>query len=177
MTTIVAVVAAADNGVIGRDKGMVWQQTTDLKRFKAITLGKPVIMGRKSFEALGCKPLPGRRNIILTRNRDLTHPQVEIVHTPEEALAVARRLAGEMDADEISILGGGEVYALMMPYTDIIQLTEVHAQPEGDAFFPKPDPAVFEEVWREDHPAGPGDDHPFSFVELRRRAGVRSSRG
>lgn len=169
MTTFVAVVAAADNGVIGRDNGMVWHQKTDLKRLKALTIGKPVIMGRKSFDVLGCRPLPGRPNIILTRNTGFSHPDVMVAHTPEAAIEMGKRIAAELGVQEVSILGGAEVYQLLMPWTDVVQLTEVHANPEGDAFFCRPDGAVFEEVSRRDHPAGPGDDHPFSFVELRRR--------
>lgn len=169
MIRFVAVVAAADNGVIGRDNGMVWHQKTDLKRLKTLTIGKPVIMGRKSFAALGDTPLPGRPNIVLTRQRGFAHPEVDIAHTPDDALARGRALAAALGVDEVAILGGAEVYRLLMPWTDAVQLTEVHAAPEGDVFFAKPDPAVFEEVAREDLPAGPGDDHPFSFVEYRRR--------
>lgn len=169
MITFVAVVAVADNDVIGLDNGMVWEQRTDLRNLQKITIGKPVIMGRKSFDALGRKPLPGRPNIVLTRDANFSQGDIMVVHSPQAAIDAGAAMAAEMGVDEVSILGGAEVYELLMPWTDVIRLTEVHASPVGDVFFRVPSGDDFEEVSRRDYPAGPGDDHPFSFVELRRR--------
>ena len=153
---IVLVVARADNGVIGRDGGLPWHLPADLKRFKALTLGAPMIMGRRTFESLPGL-LPGRRHIVLTRDRDWRTDGAEVAHSVEEALA----LAGE----EASVIGGAEVFALFLPHADRVELTEVHASPDGDTVMP-----AFEgwrEVTREEH-AAEGERPGHAFVTLER---------
>jgi dihydrofolate reductase len=167
---VVIVVAAADNGVIGRDNGLVWRLKTDLKRFRSLTLGRPLIMGRKTFESIG-KPLPGRETIVLTRDPSFRPEGVHLAHDLEQALALGQEVAARLGADSVVIGGGENVYRQALPRTDRIHLTQVHAQPEGDAVFPPVDPSRFRESARSDHPAGPDDEHPFSFIDYDRRAG------
>jgi dihydrofolate reductase len=146
--------ARADNGVIGRDGKLPWHLPADLKRFKAHTIGRPMIMGRKTFESFP-SPLPGRRHIVLTRDRDWTAAGAEVAHSVEEALA----LAGE----DAAVIGGAEVFALFLGRAERVELTEVHAEPEGDATVPAF--AGWREIGREDHPAE--DERPaYSFVTL-----------
>ncbi|QIG81693.1 dihydrofolate reductase [Stakelama tenebrarum] len=153
--------ARADNGVIGRDGDLPWRLPADLKRFKAQTMGKPMVMGRKTFESFPA-PLPGRRHIVLTRDTGWSAEGAEVAHSPEEALA----LAG--DAPEIAVIGGAEVFALFLDRADRIELTEVHAEPEGDASVPPFDPAHWYETARDYH--DPADGRPgYSFVTLERR--------
>ena len=156
------VVAVARNGVIGRDNGLIWHLSSDLKRFKALTMGKPMLMGRKTWDAIG-RPLPGRRSLVLTRDAAFTADGATIVHYWAEAL----RAAG---GGELMVIGGGEIYALARPHADRIHLTEVDVAPEGDARFPDFDRSAFREVLREPHPAGPRDDHAFTYVDLERIA-------
>lgn len=156
------VVAAARNGVIGRDNGLIWHLSSDLKRFKALTMGKPMLMGRRTFQAIG-RPLPGRRSLVLSRDRGFEAPGAETVHDWDEALATAR-------ADELMVVGGGEIYALALPQADRIHLTEVDTAPDGDARFPEFDRSAFRETLREFHPAGGRDEHAFVFVDLERIA-------
>ncbi|RSV13577.1 MULTISPECIES: dihydrofolate reductase [Sphingomonas] len=152
---IVFHLARADNGVIGRDGQLPWHLPADLKRFKAGTMGKPMVMGRKTFESFP-SPLPGRRHIVLTRDRSWNAPGAEVVHDPEAGMA----LAGD---GEVAVIGGAEVFALFLPHADRIELTEVHAAPDGDAVVP-----AFEgwrEVAREDFPAE-GERPGYSFITL-----------
>jgi dihydrofolate reductase len=165
---IVIVVAAADNGVIGRDNGLVWRLKTDLRRFRGLTLGRPLVMGRKTFESIG-KPLPGRETIVLTRDTSFRPAGVAVAHDLAEALALGQEVAARLGSDSVVIGGGDQVYRQALPVTDRIHLTEVHVSPEGDALFPPVDRAVFGETAREDHAAGPDDEHAFSFVDLVRR--------
>lgn len=150
--------ARADNGTIGRDNALPWRIPADLRRFKAMTLGKPMIMGRKTFESFG-KPLPGRRHIVLTRDRTWHADGAEVAATVDEALGLA-------GAGEIAVVGGAEIYALFLPLADRVELTEVHAQIAGDTVMPPLDDA-WQESAREDHPAENGSP-AFSFVTLRR---------
>ncbi|MCE4224300.1 dihydrofolate reductase [Methylobacterium sp. C25] len=156
------VVAVARNGVIGRDNGLIWHLSSDLKRFKALTMGKPMLMGRKTFEAIG-RPLPGRRSLVLTRDRNFQAEGAEVVHDWEETLSAAR-------SDDLMVVGGGEIYALALPHADRIHLTEVDSAPEGDAHFPVFDRSTFREILREAHPAGGKDEHAFVFIDLERAA-------
>ncbi|KAA2242222.1 dihydrofolate reductase [Salinarimonas soli] len=162
------VVAVAENGVIGRDNGLAWHQRADLKRFRALTLGKPIVMGRKTYASIG-KPLPGRETVVLTRDPAFAAPGVHVAHDLPGAMRLADEIAGRMGADEIPVVGGAELYRAALPLADRLHLTLVHAEPEGDVSFPDYDPADFVETWRESHPAGPHDDHPFTFIDLRRR--------
>lgn len=156
------VVAVARNGVIGREGGLPWHISSDLKRFKEITMGKPVIMGRKTWDSLPRKPLPGRRNIVITRQKGFTADGAEVAATPADAL----RLAG--DAPEVAVIGGGEVYRLFWPHVDRIYLTEVDLDVAGDTHFPVLDPAEWREVARETHPKGERNSASFILRTLDR---------
>ena len=158
---LVAVVAIADNGVIGRDNGLPWRLPDDLKRFKALTLGKPILMGRRTFESIG-RPLPGRHNLVLTRDRNWSAPGVTVVHTLDEA----RAAAGEVD--EIMLIGGAELYRQCWPEVARVELTEVHADVAGDVRLEACPLDSFAEVSRELHAADERHEHAFSFVSLRR---------
>jgi dihydrofolate reductase len=166
-------VARARNGVIGRAGTLPWRLKTDLARFKAITLFKPVIMGRKTWESLPKRPLPGRLNIVLTR--DGSYPDEKIAAGAvvcerfEEATQIAREQAEEDGAEEVCVIGGADLFALALPKAKRIYLTEVDADVEGDVFMPPIDETGWTEVSREAHPAGPDDDHPFVFRVLERR--------
>lgn len=159
---LVAIVAVADNGVIGHDNGLPWRLPDDLRRFKALTLGRPVLMGRRTFESIG-RPLPGRQNIVLTRDRAWSAPGVAVAHT----LAEARRLAGAVP--EIMLIGGGELYRQCWPEVERVELTEVHAAVAGDTRLLDCDLGAFREVARAEHPADDRHAHAFSFVTLERR--------
>ena len=159
------VVARADNGVIGRGNALPWHISADLQHFKRLTVGKPVVMGRRTFESIG-KPLPGRHNIVLTRDRGWAAPGVTVVPNLAEAIAAAG-LQPQTRADEVMIIGGAQVYAQALPSASRIYLTEVHAAPEGDTLLPPFDPQRWIEMAREDHAAQ--DDRPgYSFVTLER---------
>ncbi|MCU0975603.1 MAG: dihydrofolate reductase [Steroidobacteraceae bacterium] len=159
---LVGVVAMARNGVIGRDGDLPWRLPDDLRRFKAITMGKPILMGRRTFMSLG-RPLPGRENIVLTRDRAWTAEGVRVVHSLDEALAAA----GE--AADLMVIGGAEIYALAWPRIERLELTEVHADVEGDTRLDALDPGAWREVAREHHPADERHPLAFSFVTLERR--------
>nr|AIA11124.1 Dihydrofolate reductase [uncultured bacterium] len=165
---LILVVALAENGVIGRDNHLLWRIKTDLGRFRSLTIGKPMIMGRKTFQSIG-KPLPGRETIVLTRDAGFAAEGVHVVHAWEEAVAQGAELAAGMGAKSVAVVGGAEIYALALPHVQSIFLTKVHASPEGDAVFPDFDGSLFRETRREDHPKGPDDEHPFTFIDLERR--------
>ncbi len=165
---VVMVVAAADNGVIGRDNGLIWRLKSDLRHFRALTLGRPLIMGRRTFASIG-KPLPGRQTIVLTRDRAFAADGVLVAHDLPEALALARAFVVRAGADSIVIGGGAQVYREAMALADLLHVTWVHAMPDGDAVFERPSPAEFREVSRREHPAGPDDEHAFSFTQYARR--------
>jgi dihydrofolate reductase len=156
------VVAVSKNGVIGREGGLPWHISSDLKRFKEITMGKPVVMGRKTWESLPRRPLPGRRNIVITRSRDFAADGAEVAATPEEAL----RLCG--DVPEVAVIGGGEIYRLFWPLVDRLYLTEVDLEVAGDTHFPAVSPAEWREVGREIHPRGEKDSAAFTLRILDR---------
>ncbi|WP_374399541.1 dihydrofolate reductase [Niveibacterium sp.] len=158
MTKLALIAAVARNGTIGRDNALPWRLRDDLKRFKALTLGHPIVMGRKTWDSLG-RPLPGRRNIVVTRQRDLKLEGAEIVHSLDEALA----LCGEVE--RAFVIGGAQLYAEALPRADELCLTEVQAEVEGDAHFPDWRDAGFTEVRREGHPADEANDHAFEFVD------------
>lgn len=167
--SVIFVVAMGQNRVIGRDNVMPWHIRSDLKRFKALTWGKPMIMGRKTFESIG-KPLPGRESIVITRDPDFQAEGVHVVHSPEAALERARQLAVQLSSDAVAVIGGGEIFRHMLKEAHRIHVTEVHASPEGDAFFPELDPGQWVEESREKHEAGEKDDHSFSYIEYVPRA-------
>ena len=156
---ITMVVARAGNGVIGRDGGLPWHLPADLRHFKAVTIGKPIVMGRRTFESIG-RPLPGRHNIVLTRG-DWTADGVTVVADLAAALAAA-------GGGEVAIIGGATVYAAALPLVRRVHLTEVHAEPAGDTILPSFDPAIWIETTRDDH-AGDDGAPGYSFVTLERR--------
>lgn len=165
-------VAVAENGVIGRDNGLPWRLSGDLKRFKAGTMGKPIVMGRKTFESIG-KPLPGRLNIVVTRDPTYRVEGVEVAGSLDDALALAsvraRCMAG---ADEICVVGGAEIYRQALPIADRLYVTHVLADIEGDARFPPIDPATWLLVSSEDVPAGERDSHATRYAVYERRQSV-----
>ena len=161
-------VAVAENGVIGRDNAIPWRLKSDQQRLKAITLNKPVVMGRKTFESLR-RPLPGRTNIVVTRDPNYRAPGAVVTTSFESARAVAHGDALRRFATEIAVIGGAEVYAQWMAMATRLEITEVHARPEGDTHFASIDAAAWEEVARVRNPAGPDDSADFSYVTYRRR--------
>lgn len=163
------VVAIADNGVIGRDNDLPWRLSGDMAFFKRVTMGKPVIMGRKTWESLPRKPLPGRPNIVVTREAAYRAEGAEVVTSAEAALVRGRELAGQCDVDEIAVIGGAQLFAETFDHATRLYITEVHAEPEGDVSFPAFDAARWVEVSRERHEAGEKDSAPYSFVLLERR--------
>lgn len=169
MKPVVIVAALARNGVIGRDNQLVWRLKSDLRRFRALTMGKPLIMGRKTFESIG-KPLPGRETVVLTRDVGYGAPGVHAAQSLDTALALADTVASRMGAEEIVVAGGAEIYALALPFARTLHLTRVDAEPDGDAVFPDFDQNAYKETFHEAHPAGPEDEHAFTFVDLERRA-------
>lgn len=163
---IALVVAMADNGVIGRGGDLPWRLPEDLKYFRAVTMGKPIVMGRRTYESIG-RPLPGRANIVVTRNPAFEAEGVDVVATLDEALLVAERRAGEAGVGEIMIIGGAEIYRAVLPRADRIYLTEVHDAVEGDTVFPAFDRDAWREASREDRTAEGGI--AISFVVLERK--------
>ncbi|MBY0298035.1 MAG: dihydrofolate reductase [Methylobacterium sp.] len=161
MPLITLIAAVARNRVIGRDNDLAWRLRSDLRRFRALTMGKPVVMGRRTWDSIG-RPLPGRRVIVMTRDPAWSAPEIETAGDWPAVLALA---AG---AEEIMVAGGAQIYALTLPLADRIHLTEVEAAPEGDALFPALPQDRFREVASEAHPAGPDDEHAFRFVTLER---------
>ncbi|MDA7947611.1 MAG: dihydrofolate reductase [Hyphomicrobiaceae bacterium] len=161
------VVAVADNGVIGKGGKLPWRLSSDLKFFRNATMNRPLIMGRKTFESIG-KPLDGRDNIVITRTSGFSRPGIHVFSDLEAALQMAREKAAARGTNEITVIGGAEIYALTLPVADIIYLTEVHAEPEGDTFFPDIDREEWREISRERHSAGPKDSADYSFVVLER---------
>lgn len=154
---MIFVLARADNGVIGVGGRLPWRLPEDLRRFKALTMGTPMVMGRKTFESFPA-PLPGRRHIVLTRDRAWQAAGAEVVHDPDAALALA--------GPDAAVIGGAEIFALLLPRIERIELTEVHAAPAGDAVVPPF--AGWVEAWREDHSAE-GERPGYSFVTLLRQ--------
>lgn len=169
------VVAVAQNGVIGRDNRLAWRLKTDLRRFRQLTMGKPLIMGRKTWDSIG-RPLPGREAVVLTRDRGFQVPGAQVAHDWDEAKRVAGALADRMGASEIAVVGGAEAYRLALPEVATLHVTLVHAEPDGDVRFPAYDEALFVEVRREAHPASADDEHAFTFLDLVRK-GVRPRDG
>jgi dihydrofolate reductase len=164
----VLIVAVADNGVIGAGGAIPWRLKTDLQRLKTMTLGRPVVMGRKTFVSLR-RPLPGRTNIVVTRDGDFRAAGAVVTTTLADARAVATGDALRRFVTEIAVIGGAEIYAQWMALADRLEITEVHARPKGDTYFAAVDATVWEEVARVRKSAGPDDSADFSFVTYRRR--------
>jgi dihydrofolate reductase len=160
---IIAIIAAmAENRVIGRNNALPWHLPEDLKRFKRLTLGHAVIMGRRNYESIG-RPLPGRRNIVVTRRPDYEAPGCVVVHSPAEALAAAE------DDEEIFVIGGAELYAQFLPSAHRLYLTLVHAEVDGDTLFPAFDWSDWQETARETHPPDARHPYAYSFLVLERK--------
>jgi dihydrofolate reductase len=173
---IVFVVAMGDNGVIGRAGRLPWHLKSDLRRFRALTMGHPVVMGRKTFLSIG-KPLPGRTNIVVSRDPALALPGAVVARNLTAALDAARGDALRRGVGAIMVVGGADLYAQLMPAATRLEVTRVHASPAGDAHFPVIAAGSWREIAREDHAAGPGDDAAFTVSTYRRVDEVLTGRG
>lgn len=173
--TLVAVVAVARNGVIGRNGAMPWRLPGDLKRYRRLTMGKPMVMGRKTLESIG-RVLDGRDTIVLTRRGRTPFEGAHLAETPEEALALASRLAAARAADEIVIAGGGDIYRLFFDRLARLYVTHVEAEPDGDAFFPAIDPSVWRPTCEETFPADDANSAATRFVVWDRRIATPDAR-
>ena len=166
---LVLVVARGANGVIGSEGDLPWRLRSDLQRFKAITIGKPCIMGRKTWESLPLKPLPGRLNLVLSRDLSFEAKGAVVVTNLDEALSMAREQAADDGVDEVCVIGGAGLFEAALPRARRLYITEVQASPDGDVRFPELDETAWTEVSREAHPAGEKDDHAYVFRVLERR--------
>ncbi|NDA47559.1 MAG: dihydrofolate reductase [Alphaproteobacteria bacterium] len=167
-TRLSLIAARADKGVIGGDNQLLWRLSGDLKHFKALTLGKPIVMGRKTFDSIG-RPLPGRETIVITRDRNWQRENVLVAHDLAAGLALAKARALAMGASEVMIAGGAEIYRQTIGIADYIYLTEVALERPGDAFFPDLDPAHWQKMAHAPQTPGPGDEAPYDFIEYARR--------
>jgi len=158
------IAAVAENGAIGQAGGLPWHISGDLKFFKAKTLGKPVIMGRKTYDSIG-KPLPGRPNIVVTRNPEFAAEGVEVARDLESATALAASLARDSGAEEIMVIGGAQIYEQAIPCADRLYITEVAVAPDGDAFFPAVKSSAWRETFREAHDDGEGPAYCFVILD------------
>ena len=156
------IVALARNRVIGRDNQLPWRLSADLQHFKGLTMGKPIVMGRKTYESIG-RPLPGRTNIVVTRDSSFSAAGCRVVHSIDEALVAAG------GADEVMIMGGENLYSQLLPRADRLYLTEVQAEVSGDAWFPEFDETQWQELERESHRADEKNEFDYDFVVLTRR--------
>lgn len=163
------IVAMAENHVIGRNNQLPWYLPEDLKYFKRVTMGKPVIMGRKTFESIG-KPLPGRTNIVVTRNGDYRAEGIKVVNTLEAARDLCDSIAVVDGTEEAMVIGGAQIYAQALSMADRLYLTEVHAEVEGDASFPDFDRNEWQELGRETFQATEPNPYDYSFIVLDRKA-------
>ena len=166
--TVVFVVAIANNGVIGRAGGLPWKLSTDMKRFKELTMGKPVVMGRKTWESFPKRPLPGRLNIVISRDPAFRAEDALTARTVEKALELAEDGRGTPDG-EIAVIGGGEIYRQALPYADRLYVTHVMADIDGDTRFPAIEPADWRIVSSQDFPAGEKDSQATRYVVYERR--------
>ena len=159
-----AIVAYAENRVIGKDNDLIWHLPDDLKHFKRHTAGKTIIMGRKTWDSLGGRPLPNRRHIVITRSEGFQATGAEVVHSLEEAVALAKT------EEEVFIVGGAQIYELAMPMIDVLEITEVHAEFDGDAYFPNFNLDHFELTHNEHHPVDDAHKYSFTFKTWKRIA-------
>lgn len=163
MVKLAVIVAAADNGVIGRNGALPWHLPEDLRYFKRVTLGKPIVMGRKTYESIG-KPLPGRTNIVVSRNTHFRAEGVRVVASLEEALQLAETIAENDAIDELMVIGGAQIYAEALLRADRLYYTAVHCSVDGDAVLPEIDWALWRETSREAHPATATDEAAYTFL-------------
>jgi dihydrofolate reductase len=157
MKNLSAVVAYSLNRVMGRNNQLPWHLPDDLKHFKALTVGKTVLMGRKTYESIG-KPLPNRRNIIISRDQQLNIPGCEVIHFLQEIDS----------AEEVMVIGGAEIFKLLLPHIQLLYLTEIQANIEGDVYFPELDPKQWKEVARQHHASDQNHAYAFDFIQLQR---------
>jgi dihydrofolate reductase len=165
---IVLVVAVAENGAIGAANGIPWRLKADQQRLKVITMNKPIVMGRKTFISLR-RPLPGRTNIVITRDPDFAAAGAVVTRSLADALVVAKGDALRRFATEIAVIGGAEIYAASMPIANRLEVTEVHVNVDGDTFFPAIDPSIWTETARSRNAAAADDTADYSYVTYRRR--------
>ena len=162
---IILIVAKATNQVIGKDNQLIWKLSADLKRFKNLTTGHHILMGRKTYDSLG-KPLPNRTHLIITRNPDFQAPEG---HYAFSSLEEAVIFCNKIEVEKLFIIGGGQIYKKALPLCDQLEITEVHAEPEGDTFFPEIDPTQWKETGREEFPADEKNEFPYAFVTYEKR--------
>lgn len=165
---VILVAAVAKNGIIGADNRLIWRLKSDMKHFRALTMGKALVMGRKTFESIG-KPLPGRHTIVLTRDLAFAVEGVRVARSVEDAIAIGQEVARESGTDAIMIAGGGEIYAAFMPLADRLEITEVDLEPAGDASFPEISPTRWREETRHGFPKSADDEAAFAFISYVRR--------
>ena len=165
MTSLSIIVAMANNYAIGKDNQLLWHLPEDLKYFKRVTMGKPLIMGRKTFDSIG-RPLPGRLNIVVTRQKDWQQEGVRVVHHLDDAIKLAGAQALIDGADEIMLIGGAQLYETALAKADKIYLTRVDTTLEGDAFFPTLDESQWQEKKRESFSASDKNPYAYAFCEL-----------
>jgi dihydrofolate reductase len=161
---IVLIAAVAENGVIGRGGSMPWRLRSDMRHFRGLTLGKPVVMGRKTYLSLSIKPLPGRTNIVVSRDKDFSLAGAIVARSLDAALDAARGDALRRGVDAIMVIGGADIYAQAMPLAHRLEITRVHLAADGDAVFPPIDPALWRQSAGTAHPAGPDDDAPYEVA-------------
>lgn len=162
---IILIVAKAKNQVIGKDNQLIWKLSADLKRFKNLTTGNHILMGRKTYDSLG-KPLPNRTHLIITRNPDFQAPEG---HYAFSSLEEAIIFCNKIEVEKLFIIGGGQIYREALPLCDQLEITEVHAEPEGDTFFPEIDPTQWKEIGREEFSADEKNEFPYAFVTYEKR--------
>lgn len=167
MIDLAVIVAAAENGVIGRNNALPWHLPEDLRYFKRVTLGKPIVMGRKTFESIG-RPLPGRTNIVISRQPGYAPDGVHVVSGLDDALELAEEIALIDGVTELMVIGGAEIYRAAIPRAQRLYLTEVHAEVEGDALLPEVDWSQWRELSRESWPASEANPYSYSFVVFER---------
>ena len=172
--TLSIIVAAARNGVIGRNNALPWHLPEDLRYFKRVTMGKPIVMGRKTFESIG-RALPGRTNIVVSRQPGYAPEGLRVVASLEEALALAEDIALIDGAEELMVIGGAEIYRAALPLARRLYLTEVDADVDGDAFLPPIDWGEWREISRQRVEANDGNPYPYSFVVYERLRGLRTA--
>ncbi|MEH6568475.1 MAG: dihydrofolate reductase [Halioglobus sp.] len=162
------IAAVAENGVVGNNNALPWHLPGELAYFKRQTLGKPIVMGRKTFESIG-RPLPGRTNIVVSRNKSYAPEGVEVVDSLESSLTLAAGIARTDGQEDLMVIGGAAIYAAALPLAERLYITEVHAEVEGDAYFPEVDWRQWREVSRQRNAAPESDGYDFSFVVFQRR--------
>jgi dihydrofolate reductase len=172
MPDIILLAAIAENGVIGRGNALPWRLKSDMQHFRALTMGKPVVMGRKTYLSIG-RPLQGRTSIVVSRDRDFAAPGIVVAPSLDAALTTARGDALRKNADTIVVAGGAEIYVQAMPLATQLAITHVHKHVDGDAYFPAIDPNEWRESARTEHEAAAEDEAAFAFVTYEREINAK----